>query len=172
MRCLLDKVTARYALQGFLKLAEGRDVNDDELFTLDLLERAGPAQIDLFIALSTVHILNNIATLPKYTHLIQLFLTQVGIVFPTRYFNRWARRLRDFNFTREDAAILALASFGTNDSGTILGMHVVVTYDQPMMRQWNLRYIRIQERFSSMTHNIAIPYNQAKLPELLRSEQI
>ena len=42
MRCLLDKVTARYALQGLLKLAEGQDVNDDELFTLDLFERVAP----------------------------------------------------------------------------------------------------------------------------------
>lgn len=172
MRCLLDKVTARYALQGLLKLAEGQDVNDDELFTLDLLERAAPGQLDLFVAPSTANILNKIAELPRYADLIQAFLTRVDIALPTRYFKRWARRLRDYTFTREDAAILALSSFGTNDSGTILGMHVVVTYDQPMIRQWNLQYAHIQERFSVMIHDLPVPYNYAVLPELLRSEQI
>ncbi len=172
MRCLFDKVTARYALQGLLKLAEGQDVNDDELFTLDLFERAAPGQLHLFIAPSTTNILKNIAELPRYAGLIQLFLTQVDVAFPTRYFNRWARRLRDYAFTREDAAMLALASFGTHESGTIFGMHILVTYDQPMMRQWNVQHVRIQERFSAMTHDIAVPYNQAVLPELLRSEQV
>ncbi len=172
MRCLFDKVTARYALQGLLKLAEGQDVNEHELFTLDLLERAAPDQIDIFIAPSTANILKNIAELPEYDELIQLFLTQVNIAFPTRYFKRWARRLRDYNFTREDAAMLALASFGTNDSGTILGMHVLVTYDRPMARQWERQRPRIQKRFSAMTEGIAAPYNQAVLPEVLRSEQV
>jgi len=40
-RCLLDKVTARRILEGLLKLAEGRDLSDDELFALDLFYRAG-----------------------------------------------------------------------------------------------------------------------------------
>ena len=33
MRCLLDKVTARYSVQGLLKLAEERDLTREELFT-------------------------------------------------------------------------------------------------------------------------------------------
>lgn len=65
MRCLLDKVIARYALQGLLKLAEGQHVNDKELFTLDLFERAIPQQIDLFIAPPTANILHKIAQFPE-----------------------------------------------------------------------------------------------------------
>lgn len=172
MRCLLDKVIARYTLQGLLKLAEGEEVNDEELFTLDLFERAIPQQIDLFIAPPTANILHKIAQLPRYADIIQLFLTQVEIVFPARYFKRWARRLRDYNFTREDAAILALATFGTNDNGTILGMHVVASYDQPMMNHWYLQQASIRERFANMKSDISMPYNQAVLPEVLRPEQI
>ncbi len=37
MRCLLDKVTARYTLQGLLKLAENRELTREELFSLDLV---------------------------------------------------------------------------------------------------------------------------------------
>jgi hypothetical protein len=172
MRCLFDKVTARYTLQGLLKLAEGQDVNDEELFTLDLFERAGPDRVDLFIAPSTANILQQIAELPRYADLVQLFLTQVNIAFSTRYFSRWTRRLRDYAFTREDAAILALASFGTNEPGTILGMDILVTYDQPMMRHWKGQYARIEERFFAMTSALPPPYNQAVLPKLLRSEQV
>lgn len=41
MRCLLDKVAARRVLEGLLKLAEARDLIEEELFALDLLGRAG-----------------------------------------------------------------------------------------------------------------------------------
>jgi len=86
MRCLLDKVTARYVVQGFLKLAEGRDLSDHEVFTLDLLERSSVQQIDILIAPPTLNVLQQIMQLPQYTRLIQLFLSQVQIAFPTRYF--------------------------------------------------------------------------------------
>jgi hypothetical protein len=98
MRCLFDKVTARYAVQGLLKLAEGRDLSDLEMFTLDLLERASSQQIDLFIAPPTLHVLQQIRQLPLYTGLIQFFLNQVQVAFPTRYFRRWARHLRESQF--------------------------------------------------------------------------
>ena len=35
-RCLLDIVTARRILEGLLKLAEARDVSQEELIALDL----------------------------------------------------------------------------------------------------------------------------------------
>ncbi len=48
-RCPLDKVTARRAVEGLLKLAEGRELSEEELFTLDLYERASAHGIRLFI---------------------------------------------------------------------------------------------------------------------------
>ena len=39
-RCLLDKVTARRTAEGLLKTAEGRPLTDDEVFALDLYQRA------------------------------------------------------------------------------------------------------------------------------------
>jgi hypothetical protein len=172
MRCLLDKVTSRYALQGLLKLAENRDLTDEELFTLDLFARASSQNIRLFIPPSTAQVLQKITQLPRYSAIIQLFLDQVEIAFPSHYFKRWTRRLRDCHFTREDAAILALATFGTNTNGTVLSMHVVATYDQPMVNNWFMQQTRIQERFAAMQKDIPMPYSQALLPEVLHPEHI
>ena len=38
-------------------------------------------------------------------------LTPLTTLTPGRYLRRWARRLRDFGFSREDSVILAYASF-------------------------------------------------------------
>lgn len=172
MRCLLDKVAARYAVQGLLKLAENRELTDEELFTLDLFARATSQNIQLFIAPPTVNILHKIAQLPRYGAIIQLFLDQVEVAFPSRYFKRWARRLRDCTFAREDVAILALATFGTDEHGTRLGMDVLATYDQPMINHWFVQYMDIQERFTAMKKDIPPPYSGALLPEVLRPEYI
>lgn len=110
MRCLLDKVTARYAVQGLLKLAEGRDLTEEELFTLDLLYRSQSQDFYLFIAPPTVNVARSLARLPRYSDVLHFFLSQVEVVLPARYFKRWSRRLRDYGFAREDAAILALAT--------------------------------------------------------------
>lgn len=40
MRLLLDKVTARHILTGFLKLAEARGLTDHEMVALELYDRA------------------------------------------------------------------------------------------------------------------------------------
>jgi len=49
-----------------------------------------------------------------------MFLKRVKVLYPGRYFKRWARRLRDRTFTREDAKVLALGTFGTDEAGQIL----------------------------------------------------
>ena len=74
--------------------------------------------------------------LRKPPALIRFFLARTEVAQSTRYFKRWARRLRDYGFTKEDAEVLALATFGTNQNADILGMHVVATFDQPMINQW------------------------------------
>lgn len=133
MRCLLDKVTARCIIQGLLKLAENQNLTSEELFALDLFSRATPQTLDLFIAPPTESVLQKLAQITRYSALIHYFLNRVDTAQPTHYFKRWARRLRDYSFTPEDAVILALATFSTNQDDTILGMQFVATYDQPMI---------------------------------------
>lgn len=172
MRCLLDKVTARYIMQGLLKLAEERTLTREEIFSLDFFTRASSADLQLFIVPPTAQVLQKITQFPRYTPLIEVFLHRVEILVPARYFRRWARRLRDYNFSREDAAILALATFGTNAAGDFLGVHAVATFDQPMITNWIVQREDIQRRFRAMIITLPQPYSAASLPQVLRPEQI
>jgi hypothetical protein len=171
MRCLLDKVTARFAVQGLLKLAEGRELTERELFTLDHFARSQASDTILFISPPSANVARRLGQLPSYTNVIDFFLGRVEEAVPARYFRRWARRLREHGFTREDAAILALATFGTDQAGTFLGMHEVVTYDQRMIHHWSEQEDALWERLDAMRRDLPEPYCQANLPKVLRPEQ-
>lgn len=172
MRCLLDKVTARHIVQGLLKLAENRNLTREEIAALDLFSLAHPQEMQLFIVPQTAGVLDRLAQLPHYATIIQLFLGRVDVIVPARYFKRWTRRLRDYGFTKEDAAVLALGSFGTNEAKNILGVNIVATFDQPMINQWSVKQSAILERLAAIRDNVPDPYNQAELPQVLRPEQI
>jgi len=172
MRCLLDKVVARRGLEGLLTLAEGRDLTEEELWTIDLLQRARGQDIQLFVTGGTVNILNQLEALPRYSAVVAAFLRRTEVAQPTRYFKRWARRLREFGFTREDAHILALASFGTSRRKDVLGMHFVATFDQPLINQWTLQQNKIGERLEAMRRDLRPPYDRVTLPQVLRPEEI
>jgi hypothetical protein len=172
MRCLLDKVTARHTVQGFFKLNQGQELTREELFALDFFSRAASQDLNIFIVPPTANILQSLSRLPRYVTIINLFLDQVKVVVPSRYYRRWARRLRDYGFTREDAAVLALATFGTDANAAILGMHFVATFDQPMINHWASQRTAIQRRLTAMRNNIPAPYHRATLPQVLRPEWI
>ncbi len=172
IRCLLDKFVARRRLEGLLKLAEGRDLTEEELWAIDLLQRAREQNIQLFVTGGTLNILRRLKVLPRYSTVIAAFLERTEGAQPTRYCKRWARRLRGFGFTREDAHILALASFGTSQRKNVLGMHFVATYDQPLINQWSLQHNKIEERLEVMRRDLRAPYDQVTLPHVLRPEEI
>jgi hypothetical protein len=74
--------------------------------------------------------------------------------------------------SREDAAIIALATFGTNSTGTILGVHQVVTYDQAMITGYVNHLPTLQRRLKAMTSQLPAPFHQAALPELTTPDTI
>lgn len=172
MRCLLDKVVARYTLTGLLKLTEGATITREELFSLDLFARAESTSLCLYMAPSSARVLQRLAELPRYSTIVCRFQERVEVIFPTRYYKRWARRLRDRGFTREDATVLALATFGTDEGLTVLGMHFVATYDQPLINNWIVQEEALRARLDSMQRDIPAPYRNALLPRVLRPEQI
>lgn len=174
MRCLLDKVTARLMVQGLLKLSEQRAPTDAELVALDLFARASLPQNSLFIAPPTANVLHHLAQYPHYVTVIQFFLAQVEVIQPARYFKfkGWARRLCEYGFTREDAAMLALSSFGTNAQRTILGTHYLATFDQPMINLWGHQQVLIWHRLQAMQRNIQPPYSRVSLPQVLQPDHI
>ncbi len=172
MRCLLDKVTARHTVEGLFRLTQGQELTREELFALDLLSQATVQTLHLFIVPPTANVLQSLSQLPRYAAVIDLFLGQVKVAVPSRYFKRWARRLRGYGFTREDAAVLALATFSTDANAAILGMHFVATFDQPMINHWASQRAAIQRRLTAMQNDIPMPYRHACLPQVLRPERI
>ena len=172
MRCLLDKVTARHIMEGMLKLVEGRTVTSTELFALYFYQRACSGGITLFILPQTHNLLKRLEHLSRYLVIIQRFLEATQVLYPAQYFKRWARRLREYGFTKEDAEVLALATFGTTPNRDILGMHVVATSDQPMINQWKANHGELQKRLSNMQRNLEVPYCHVSLPTVERPELI
>lgn len=174
MRCLLDKVTARHIMEGMLKLVEGRSgtSTDIELFALYFYQRASSSNITLFILPQTYTLLKRLNHLSRYSMIIRRFLAATQVSYPARYFKRWARRLQEYGFTKEDAEVLALATFGTTPNRDILGMHIVATSDQPMINQWGTYHGEIQKRLSNMQRNLEVPYCHVSLPIVERPELI
>jgi hypothetical protein len=164
-RCLLDKVVVRYTLDGMLSLSLGRDLTDPQLAALQLFQSSANGQVDRFIAPTSANILYRLQKIGRANAIIQLFLRRTQIAKPTRYFTRWSRRLREFGFSPEDARMLALGTFSTNQDRRILGMHYFVTYDHPLMNLWSQKHGEIQKRLSAMSRQLGAPYDQAQLPE-------
>lgn len=94
VRCLLDKAAARRTLEGLLRLAEGRE--EEQLWAVDLLQRAKEQSIQLFVTIGTINILSQLEDSPRYSAVVGAFWERVVEAQPTRYFKRWTRRLREF----------------------------------------------------------------------------
>lgn len=172
MRCLLDKVTARYTLEGMLRLAEGRKTTDAEVFSLSFYRRALLNRIDLYILPQTQSFLKRLEHLSRYVILIQRFLTTTQVLYPTRYFKRWTRRVHEYGFSKEDSEVLALATFGSSLDRDFIGIHTVVTFDQSMINLWNAKQAEIYKRLMNMRHNLNPPYCNVSLPIVQNPQHI
>lgn len=92
---------------------------------------------------------------------------RLRLIIPTKYQRRWSRRLREqFGFGREDANIVALATFGMDEQNTIFGADALVTYDLRLIERYDKHLSEIQAKLRLMTCQLNFPYNNAILPEL------
>lgn len=158
--CLLDKNVVRRAIEGIAKTSVRQILTQEEFVSLRLLFTAEQTQIPLFISIETHHILERYGPHPD----IEVFRRFVRVLYPARYFKRWAHRLRQHGFTREDAKVLALATFGSDLQGTFLGIEQIATFDQPFVNHvQNLRG-HLTHRLQSMTGQLPLPYHWASLP--------
>jgi len=171
MRYLLDKVTVRYCLLGLIKVDKDQHLLNDELLTLDLIFDSEAKQNQFFISPNTANILTQFAQSHLYELAVHTFLQRVSVVSPARYFKRWSRRLREQGFTREDAAILALATFASWDS-VFTSVNYVATFDQRMINNWLNQQTVIQARFQAMHTDLTAPYTIAKLPQVVHLDHI
>ncbi len=125
MRYLLDKSVIRRCLRGLL----GGVLTDDVQLSLALLTSLPEAS--LYISLETRHILTHIVKVPQAQFLIE----RTQVLYPVRYTRRWARRLREMNFGREDAylsatpaVLLCPATSGSDASRCAIFQSALSTY--------------------------------------------
>jgi hypothetical protein len=164
MRCLLDKGVVRRAIEGWTRKAAGRSLLLDQEKAVELLMTC---PFELCISIELCHILTHIVKVPQAS----LILEHTIVLFPTRYHRRWARRLRELNFTREDAKILACGSFATDERKEILGVNFIVTCDQALRNKYELDLPKIERQFLAMRERLRPPYTRAALPRLLTLEE-
>ena len=166
-RYLLDKNVARYAIAG-LRFGHLRPLSHEELGALIFWRAMELQGASLFISHTSFHILHRLAGYAE----VQTLLDSVAVLWPTRYYTRWTRRIRETTgLSREDCAQIALASFGTDSEGRILGVHYLVTYDQPLARGYRNYIAVLNRRLHAMTAQLPPPFNQALLPALATPDE-
>lgn len=100
--------------------------------------------------------------------IMSIITARIEHLAPLRYQRRWRRRLRQtFGFEREDAHQLALATFGSDTQGTILGVDVFVTFDKRLINRFYAHFLEIETKLCRMTAHLLSPYSRAILPELV-----
>lgn len=60
----------------------------------------------------------------------------------------------------------------TDQSGTILGAHRLITYDQPMINGYMAKRSPLERRLQAMTGQLLSPYDQATLPQLMTPDDV
>lgn len=162
-RILLDKNVARRMLEGLASLAENIAPNAQEQIALDLLFSFAQSDVRVFIVPSTDRILK-----AKHDDAIEVrdFREHVEIIVSAPYWRRWARRLQAFGFTREDARVLSLGTFGTDNDESFLGTDEILTFDKPMVNLFRIRQKQIQAKLDAMKNDLEPPYDEAGLPDV------
>jgi hypothetical protein len=157
LRYLLDKNVIRRLIKG---LWLGDQAGVEEQLALALWFKLRAAGHALYMSVETAHILER---LPAYRE-IGLVSNTVEVMEAGRYFKRWAHRLREQGFTREDAKVLSLATFGTDAKQQILGVGTILTFDRPLINHFRQQQGVLRSRLTAMTDNLLLPYAGASLP--------
>jgi len=157
---LLDKSVVRRVVEG---LTHPDDLTDEEATALALWRALRQSKSPMFISAETANIMGRFSTWKE----IRLFLDTVEVMYAGKYFKRWARRLREHGFTREDAKVLGLATYGTDAAGGILGVEVMVTFDRLLINNYEVQRPALERRLQAMAAQLSLPFREAGLPEVM-----
>jgi hypothetical protein len=162
---LLDKSIVRRIVEA---LRHVEHLSSGEREALETWRRLRSEHARLFVPVEAVHILMRFERFLE----VRMFLATVEPMESARYLRRWARRLREHGFTREDAHVLALATFGTDEAGDVLGVDGLITLDQSFVNNFRNHERVLRTRLSAMTRQLPAPYRSAALPAVLRPEDL
>ena len=157
---LLDKNVVRRVIGG---LIHHDRLTDEEATAIALWRALRESRTRMFISAERANIMGRFSTWRE----IRLFLDTVETMYASKYFKRWARRLREYSFTREDAKALGLATYGTDAAGEILGVEVIVTFDRPLINNYEAHRPAPERRLQAMTAQLSLPFQNTGLPEVM-----
>lgn len=168
-RVLLDKNVARNFLSALVKRGLGMPLAKDEQVAFELLNGETLKGKRIFIVAATDNVIEPLEK--KYPD-VRDFRDRVEIIVPTHYWRRWSRRLQRVGFTREDARILGISTFGSDAEGSFLGVQEFLTFDKPLVTLFEIANEQIEKKLEAMRRNLEPPYDDAELPDvkLLKSE--
>ena len=166
MLLLLDKGVIRISSKGFWNSVRSKPLTAAQKGAVDLINLALPDT--LFISSKTFNLFIRYVPSAVQNQTQSKFI----VLEPRRYHHRWARRLRFFGFSREDAYELALTSFGGTQQPTVLGVDIFVTFDLRLIGRFEVNLPAIQQRFRRMTSHLQPPYRDAMLPILVTPQEI
>ena len=168
MRYLLNKGVIRSSAEGLRNFVRGRRLTLGQREAIAVLQLHPNHQ--LFASNETWNLLMR----RDISHgLIQLITNRTKRFVPRRYQRRWARRLRQhFGFEREDAHQLALATLGSDENSTVLGVNALITFDRRLINRFYTHHSQIETKLRRMTAQLHPPYSQAILPELATPGEI
>jgi len=151
-----------HAISG-LRYGHTRSLSGLETGALSFWRTAEERGDVLYISLASYRILQRLSKFDE----VRVFLNAMSVLLPARYHTRWARRVRETTgLSREDAALIGLATFGTDEAGGILGVRRFVTNDQSLVAGYRAHASSLRRRLAAMTAQLATPYDRATLPEV------
>ena len=159
---LLYKSVVRRTVEGIARALRDEPLNVQQAVSLALFYRCATQGVPVFISTTTLHILQNLDAQRE----VQIFLKGTRVLYSTRYVRRWARRLREHGFTREDALLLSLATFGTDEEVTILGVSALLTLDLALINNFVAHRGDLERRLQAMISQLHLPYRRATLPHV------
>jgi len=146
---------------------QGRPVTGEQWQCARAFVRLQRAGVTMYMARPTRNVLQT-----RPAALTDPIFRAVQVLEPAQYMRRWARRLRDLTFAREDALMLSMAVFGLDPHRGTLGVDWFVTTDLALLKNAQAKFQTISARFQAMIAHLPAPYNLLVLPEFLSVDDV
>ncbi len=164
---LFDKGVIRRVYERRVRLALGAPPTLLQVEAANAYARVAALTNHLYITEQTFNIL--IRRTPIFAASV---LTDTQPLKKGRYLRRWARRLREFAFSPEDAIVLAHGSFGIDEVSRSIGVEAIVTADIKLAAHYEAGYAEIEDRFEEMVVNLPESYAELTLPLVVTTATI
>lgn len=159
---LFDKGVIRRVYERRVRLALGEQPTLLQVEAANAYARIATITDRLYITEQTYNILKL-----RTESFAAPILAETCALKKARYLRRWARRIKDFGFSPEDAIVLAYGSFGVHPKSPTVGVDAIITTDIGLAENYNRRYFAIEGRFRDMVLNLSEFYGALTLPQVV-----